>query len=209
MVERIDCRGKRCPMPIILLRQAMGRRAVGVEIQIEVDNETAAQNVQQYLKDYGVLVEFTETSGIYSTQFANPKLEETTAVLPSTTKSTQEVGKVEKTKRGPVVLIASRHLGSGDDTLGDVLMKGFLSTLLEWEELPSTIALMNGGVFLCSHSSGTVDTLLELATRGVEIIACGACVDYYGLKERIAVGEIGNMYTISERLSKAERVIRI
>ena len=53
------------------------------------------------------------------------------------------------------------------------------------------------------------DDLKKLQEKGVEIISCGTCLDYFGLKEKLLVGEISNMYTIYETLFNAGKVINI
>ena len=47
-----------------------------------------------------------------------------------------------------------------------------------------------------------------MAARGVEIISCGTCLNFYDLKEKLAVGEVTNMYVIVEKMSGADRVVR-
>ena len=53
------------------------------------------------------------------------------------------------------------------------------------------------------------EILKKLEEKGVEIISCGTCLDYYELKEKLLVGEISNMYTIYETLFNAGKVINI
>ncbi|HID89547.1 MAG TPA: sulfurtransferase-like selenium metabolism protein YedF, partial [Anaerolineae bacterium] len=54
-----------------------------------------------------------------------------------------------------------------------------------------------------------VEDLQGLVERGVEILACGTCLGYYELKEKIAVGGVSNMYTIAEALLRAGRVVNL
>lgn len=213
MVELVDCRGQFCPMPIILLRQAMGRCDEGVVIRVEVDNETAAHNVSQYLEDYGIPVEFVQEEGIFIASFTNRRLEEATVGLgdfpQALSAKSPDTKQVARPNSEAVILIASRHIGTGDDKLGAILMKGFLSTVLDWGHLPGAIMLMNSGVYLSTRAGGAMDIVQELEECGVEFLVCGTCVDYYGLKGQIEVGTISNMYTISARMAEAGRVIRI
>jgi len=41
----------------------------------------------------------------------------------------------------------------------------------------------------------------------VEVLSCGTCLDYYGLKGELAVGGITNMYAIAEKLSQFRAVV--
>ncbi|MEG0068318.1 MAG: sulfurtransferase-like selenium metabolism protein YedF, partial [Cetobacterium sp.] len=99
-------------------------------------------------------------------------------------------------------------MGEGDSTLGETLMKGFIYTLTEMEVLPKTILFYNRGVYLTSTVDATIKDLKALEARGVEILSCGACANFYHLENNISVGSITNMYNIIEKQMKATKVIR-
>ena len=107
-----------------------------------------------------------------------------------------------------VVAIASECMGHGDKELGAVLMKGFVYALAQQEELPRTILLYNGGAKLSVEGAVTVEDLKSMEARGVEILTCGTCLNFYGLQDKLAVGSVTNMYTIVEKLMQAEKVIK-
>jgi selenium metabolism protein YedF len=88
-------------------------------------------------------------------------------------------------------------------------MRSFLHTLLELEPKPDLIICANAGVKLVAQGSPVLEELRSLAERGVEILACGTCLDYFGLKDKVAVGTVSNMYTIAERLLAADIVVRL
>jgi intracellular sulfur oxidation DsrE/DsrF family protein len=48
-----------------------------------------------------------------------------------------------------------------------------------------------------------------LAQQGVEILACGTCLGYFDLKEKVAVGTVSNMYDIAAALLGAGKVIAV
>lgn len=99
-----------------------------------------------------------------------------------------------------VVLIGSHVLGNGDDKLGTLLMSNFLRLLGQREELPKFIILWNGGVKLAANDSETVEFLMMLEDRGVCIISCRTCVEYFGLDASIGAGEIDGMVRIQDVL---------
>ena len=99
-------------------------------------------------------------------------------------------------------------MGSGDDELGAVLMKGFVFALTQLDELPETVLMYNGGVKLACTGSSSLDDLRTLAEAGVEIMSCGTCLNHYGLAEQLEVGEATNMYVIVEKQASARGVIR-
>ena len=107
-----------------------------------------------------------------------------------------------------MAVIPSEFMGSGDDELGAVLMKGFVFALTQLDELPETVLMYNGGVKLACAGSSSLDDLRALAEAGVEIMSCGTCLNHYGLAERLEVGEATNMYVIVEKQANARGIIR-
>ncbi|MCP4514504.1 MAG: sulfurtransferase-like selenium metabolism protein YedF, partial [Delftia sp.] len=108
-----------------------------------------------------------------------------------------------------VVTVPSEFMGRGDEELGHVLIRTFFHTLGEVEPLPNTVIFYNSGVKLAAQGSPVVQDLLALAERGVEILACGTWLGYYELKDKLAVGEISNMYTIAETMLGAGKVVSL
>ena len=99
-------------------------------------------------------------------------------------------------------------MGEGSEELGAVLIKSFVFALTQLDDLPSTIIFYNSGVNLSCEGSPVLEDLKNLAAQGVEIISCGTCLNFYGLKEKLAVGEVSNMYDIVERQRAADLVIK-
>ena len=107
-----------------------------------------------------------------------------------------------------VVAITSDAMGAGDDTLGKKLMKAFIYSLTQLDELPKTIVFYNGGAHLTCEGSASLEDLKGLAGAGVEILTCGTCTDFYGITDKLQVGEITNMYVIAQKLMGASHVVR-
>lgn len=110
-------------------------------------------------------------------------------------------------KPGYVLLITGETLGKGAEELGKKLMCNALYALTSADVLPTHILLMNGGVHLLREDSECLESLKALEVKGVEVLACGVCLDYYGMKEAMAAGKAGNMYSSMEVMSKADHVI--
>ena len=91
------------------------------------------------------------------------------------------------------VFITSDTIGRGDDELGAVLMKNFIYSLARNPDKPAAINLMNAGVKLACEGSTSLDDLRLLVESGVAVKACGTCLDYYHLTEKLGVGEVGTM----------------
>lgn len=94
---------------------------------------------------------------------------------------------------GKRVLIMTNTIGRGDEGLGKVLMKNFLYSLARAEERPVAVMLWNEGVRLACEGSESVDDLRLLVENGVVVKACGTCLDYLALSEKLAVGVVGTM----------------
>ena len=99
-------------------------------------------------------------------------------------------------------------MGHGNDELGKVLMRGFLFAVTQLEKLPKTMLFYNGGVLLTTEGSDSIEDLKNLEAQGVEIKSCGTCLNYYGISDKLKVGEVTNMYDIVETLAAASKVIK-
>jgi selenium metabolism protein YedF len=108
-----------------------------------------------------------------------------------------------------VVAISSDSMGRGDEELGMVLMRSYLHTLTEVEPRPDVVVFFNNGVRLGVDDSPALGDLRAIAARGTRLLFCGTCVNALELKDRIPVGEISNMYAISETMLRAESVINL
>ena len=107
-----------------------------------------------------------------------------------------------------MVAVSSDRMGSGNDELGKVLIKGFIFAVTQLDELPKTMLFYNGGATLTTEGSDSLEDLKSLEAQGVEILTCGTCLDYYGLKDKLAVGSVTNMYSIVETLAGADKIIK-
>ena len=107
-----------------------------------------------------------------------------------------------------VVVVSSDRMGTGNDDLGKVLIKGFIFAVTQLDTLPKTILFYNGGATLTCEGSDSLEDLKSLEAQGVEIMTCGTCLDYYGMKEKLAVGSVTNMYSIVEKMAGASNIIK-
>jgi len=195
-MEEIDCRKQACPYPVLMAKQALGRMTEG-EVILVVDNMAACENVERFAKSQGCPVTIEKRGADFHLRLQKEKSGEGHETVS------------EKKDRGNIVIyLNSRFLGTGDEALGSILMRSFLKTLLELETKPNGLILINSGVWLSSEGSDVLETLRTLSEKGVEILSCGTCLDFYGLKEKLKVGKVSNMYTIAQTLLEAERVVR-
>jgi selenium metabolism protein YedF len=107
------------------------------------------------------------------------------------------------------VFIVTDRIGRGNDELGAVLMKNFLYSIARNEARPKAVMLMNEGVRLACEGSTSLDDLALLVSNGVPVKACGTCLDFLGLSEKLVVGEIGAMPASVEALLGEDSVLTI
>ncbi len=76
-------------------------------------------------------------------------------------------------------------------------------------DLPTTILFYNKGAFItCAEESASIEDLKSLEAQGVEILTCGTCLNFYGLPEKLQVGEVTNMYVIAEKMTQADLIVK-
>lgn len=107
-----------------------------------------------------------------------------------------------------VVVISSDKMGRGNDELGKVLIKGCIFAITQLDELPKKMIFYNGGAKITCEGSDSLEDLKNLESQGVEIVTCGTCLDYYGMKDKLAVGTVTNMYDIVESMNHAGKIVK-
>ena len=108
------------------------------------------------------------------------------------------------------VLLFTRYgMGDAPAELQALLAGKFLSLIDEAGVLPAKMLFYADGVKLACEGSPVLEQLRALATRGVELILCQTCLDYYDLRERVAVGVVGGMPDIIEAMSQADKVVSL
>jgi len=188
---KVDAIGQVCPVPIIMTKNALKDIEEG-QVEVSVDNRISLENLQKMSKEMGYDYIVEESGDIF--KIVINKMRESV--------------ELRESEENTVVVIDSLHMGKGDVELGRILMKGFIYTLSEMEELPKTILFYNEGVKLAIEGAESLQDLKSLEERGVEILSCGTCLNFYGITEKLRVGSVTNMYTILERQMKATRVIK-
>ena len=193
MKKEVDARGLACPQPVIMAKKAIEEDG---HCLIIVDNEAAQENVCRMARTLGCDPVVYETGeGIRIDIVKGRDVEPAEATHPSA---------------GPtVVVLSSDRMGQGDDELGGVLIRAFLHTLGELASQPDVIILFNAGVRLAVEGSPVIEDLHALEQAGGAILVCGTCLDFFQLKEKLAVGVISNMYDIAETMLSAGRVVNI
>jgi selenium metabolism protein YedF len=194
MEKTIDARGMMCPRPVILTKKELANMTEGQTVTI-VDNHTAVINLSDFAGSFDYGVEVREDGSNYY------------VTISKKTASEEETG--AKTGNDVVVLINSNRFGEGDAEFGEALMRNFIFALTETEPIPGTLIFVNQGIFFACKDSLALESLQKLQAGGCKILSCGACLDYYEQKERLAIGGVTNMYDIAQLLVNAGHVIKV
>lgn len=198
----VNAIGDACPIPVVKTRKAMETIKGSEVVETLVDNEIAVENLKKMAGQMGYQVKDQKLEeGKYSVQIMVTEAEKTENIQ-------VDICDCRPTAASDkVVVIRSNVMGEGDPELGKVLIKGFIYALSQQEELPKTILFYNGGAYLTCEGSASLDDLKELEHRGVKILTCGTCLNFYGLSEKLKVGEVTNMYEIAATMSKASLIV--
>ncbi len=214
MSERIvNAIGDQCPVPVIKAMKALKEiREPGV-LEIQVDNDVAVRNLTRLANSRKLAVSSEKKAEKLYLVRMRIEEQDLEALQAEPEKEAQNSGEemvscMPEYRSNTVVAIGSDCMGNGDDQLGRTLMKGFLYAVSQLEQLPKTILLYNGGVKLAVEGAVSVEDLKSMEAQGVQVLACGTCLNYYGLTEQLAVGSVTNMYAIVEELNAAGKVIR-
>jgi selenium metabolism protein YedF len=199
-IKEVDARGMACPQPVLCTKQALDAIETGMVVAI-VDNEIAKENIIKFAKNQECNVVVKQQADTFHIEIQ---------------KGAATYAEIESAKPlalaavyDAVVVITSEALGTGAAELGAILMKSYLYTITAADHYPTAVILLNSGVKLAVSGAQTVEHLRTLQHKGVEILACGTCLDYYHLKEQLAVGSVTNMYSMIEWMSAAGKVITL
>jgi selenium metabolism protein YedF len=203
-MKTIDLRGKKCPLPLIETKKALRESGKDEPLKIILDNETSEKNVTHFLEDHGMQIKKNQ----------NGKLVEILVVANEsfsleTSDETGYCDDAEKPDKSYVVVLAKDRIGEGSDELGHALVGSMLNTIKAMENLPEKIIFMNSGINLVTKGSIFLPQIVELEQKGVTVITCGTCLDYFGKMEELAAGRVSNMHEIIESLLNTGKTINI
>lgn len=190
----IDARGLACPQPVLMIKEELEKIDEGV-VTILVDNKGSSINVKNFCEANGYTVNVVEIDDYYKIDAAKG----------------YDCAIVEEkaAKTNIVVLISGECIGSEEPELGKMLMKGFIGNIKNLDSLPETIIFLNNSVRMVTTNEETIPMLKELADKGVEVLACGACLEYFKLVDQLQVGGITDAFTVGTKVFKADKLIRI
>jgi len=196
MLIEIDARGLACPKPVVNTKKELDKLEKGIVI-VTVDNSIAKENILKLSSSSNCEAKITKDE------------EDLIVIEIKKGKNVIIENKKNNELENKCIFISSDKMGEGNDELGDVLIKGFIYTLTEVKPYPKYIVFVNSGIKFTAQNKATIENLKILEESGVEVLSCGTCLDYYGLKETLQVGCITNMYNIVDIMKNTSQTISI
>jgi selenium metabolism protein YedF len=206
-MKQIDCRGLSCPEPVLKAKGALEQGA-GEPFVILVDNEAARDNVLRFGQSRKCRVELTTLAdGSFRLSFAaeNQEGAEGSASFDPADYPC-DIPAQSPAACNLVYVIGSDSMGRGNDELGWALLQTYIATIKEITPLPQRILFYNGGVKLVATAGKALEALQALEKKGVRILSCGTCLEFFKLEKSLQVGTTTNMYEIMDSMASADKI---
>ena len=197
MAKIIDLSGLACPGPVIRTKETLEAGETG-EFIVVVDHEAARDNVSRFAQSRGCTVSVAPSGSCYHLTISPPA---------GQTRETCFLPEAAPAPQSTAVVFASDRMGDGDPELGAILMRAFCQTIVQ-VEAPQKLLFYNRGVLLTLNDFPVLSELKGLEEMGVGLLVCGTCLDYFKVRDRLAVGQVSNMYSILESQMQAGRIIK-
>jgi selenium metabolism protein yedF len=203
---KVNALGDACPIPVVKTKNAIRELGSSGVVEVSVDNEIAVQNLNKMAKQKNYEFSYEKKS---DTEYIV-----TVGINSDSKTDTNTVSKISGTQKDEislketVVVIDSDKMGDGDEEFSKTLLKGFIYALSSQDIPPAKIIFYNTGVKMTTEGSESIEDLKVLTNAGAKIYSCGACLNNYGLSEKLLIGEVTNMYDIAGYLLNADLVVR-
>lgn len=210
--RQVDLRGLICPEPVLRTKKILDDASIET-VEAIVDGEVNVNNLNRLARSLKM-------------QFASASKDDNFVVTIDRKKSAADAGSAATTadhghvdpasmkasstaqsEVGNVVFLGKDKFGDGDPEFSTTLLNMFLQTMFESGQRPRALLMANTGVKLMSPDSPALKVLNDFKEAGCDVLACGLCVEFYGLKGKIPVEQITNMFAICEYIFAADKVI--
>ena len=190
---RIDAGGKQCPIPVIMAKKEL--EAGEQDVEIIVDGPTQIGNLERLGDALGRKATSEPFGDKFLVKFANGETIKGAQVAEADTYA---------------VFFNTNAIGTNNSELGGNLAKMAIFTLSESERVPSYVLFMNEGVKLpAGDEPQIIENLNTLIEKGTQVLVCGTCLNFYGIKDDLKVGTVSNMYDILGAMQEVSKVIKL
>ena len=200
---QIDARGLTCPKPVVLTLEALPKLGPEEFLEVLVNDEVAVGNLTRLAEEKNCEL-LVSDKGRHTSMTFGPR----GAVAPvvSVVEAAAEICDVPDAEPvletgDAVVAVGTDSMGRGSEELGRILIKGLIYALAHGDSVPKKMIFFNGGAHLTCEGSESLEDIKELESRGTQILTCGTCLDFYGIREKLAVGGVTNLYEIAKAIA--------
>lgn len=207
-LKKVDLRGLVCPEPVLRVKALFNDEKI-TRVEALVDDEVCVNNLKRLSRTLAASAFVEEKDGYFEIAIQRGgTVDGMPTVEPAHAHEAQlQNGVGTAAKTGTVIFLPKDTFGAGDPDFSRTLLNLFLQSALQADRVPDAILLANSGVKLLAPDSQALRVLQDFRSRGCEVLACGLCVEFYGLKEAIPKDQITNMYSIAEFLFAANKVL--
>ncbi|EKI5317578.1 sulfurtransferase-like selenium metabolism protein YedF [Campylobacter coli] len=189
---KIDCRNLSCPQPIVETKNALEKLEENEILEIVLNSIISKNNVVKFLNSLNLTPVVDENAQEFCIKVQKKNFD------------SSEVNIHDYN----VLFLKADKVGEGE--LGQNLLVGFLSTLKNLDHAPSKILCVNESVLINVDENHKAHLAMkELEKLGVEIISCGACLEFFGKSKELKIGSIGNAYEILNELCGKAKIITL
>ncbi|MDJ1121141.1 sulfurtransferase-like selenium metabolism protein YedF [Olsenella sp. YH-ols2217] len=193
---QIDARNVTCPKPVIMTLEALRSVPAGGTLEVLVNDEVALGNLTRLANDKGLKL-LVEDEGDHKKMVMTVE-GAAVDVSDAEAEAAQICVLPGSDLCATVVAFDKDVMGSGNDELGHILIKGLIYALAHGDKVPETALFYNGGARLTCEGSESVEDIQELERRGCRVLTCGTCLDFYGIRDQLQVGGVTNLYEIAQ-----------
>ena len=199
MEKEVDLRGLVCPEPVLRTKKLLDDKDFS-QVVVLVESEVNVKNLERLANSKKIVISSSQQNDHYKVVLAkdgNSTFEEKSEIKNAS-------GEVEVAE---VVFLGKDKFGDGDEDFSKSLLNVYLQTMYDAGHRPRAILMANTGVKLMASDSNVKPVLDQFREAGCDVLACGLCVDFYGLKGKIDSDQITNMFAIVEYMMSADKVI--
>lgn len=207
MKKEVDLRGLVCPEPVLRTKKLLDDKSV-VCIEALVETEVNVKNLERLARSQKVSMSSAPEGEHFRVTIERNGEGAQKEPAPSPGSHAHGQGASQtQTGVGTVVFLGKDYFGQGDESFSRNLLDVFLQTMLDSGHLPRAILMANTGVKLLARDSSCRKVLADFKEAGCDVLVCGLCVDFYGLKDDIDKDDITNMFAICEYMMTADKVL--
>ena len=108
-----------------------------------------------------------------------------------------------------LLLVSREGVGEAPHELQTILAINFFRNLVNENQSPRIIFFYADGVKLNLKGSVIEDSLIELEKKGTTILTCSTCLNYFKVKDDLAVGSISGMPDFIKSIGNSGKIVTI